>query len=352
MVSGHIRSNLIGYLALFFALTGSAAALQGRNTVDSGDVKQNTIRTGDVKDQNLTGEDLANNSLTGEDIDESKLSGVSSSPTGSAGGDLTGNFPSPSLASNAVQAGEIENGQVTGADVNEGTLGQVPSAAQATNATNATNASNADSADSADNAALLDGVDSGAFVQDADSLPGASDLAGTYANPQVDQDAVGSGEVEPNSLTDADIANTSTLDTDEINEAGLNGLVDATGVSSCCTLAQELLDMGTPFSAGDPDTFMNVGLFQLRTTSDDEDINFCLVGAGVVSTVLVYAYQSGTRTTLALGPGSPGDPSMCQLFDINGAATTGIGDFEFRAPFGGIWIVGFKQSDTFVYALR
>jgi hypothetical protein len=47
------------------------------------------------------------------------------------------------LKRNAVTSSKVRNGAITGADVNESSFGQVPSAATAANATNATNAANA-----------------------------------------------------------------------------------------------------------------------------------------------------------------------------------------------------------------
>jgi hypothetical protein len=61
----HITSaHVVAVVALVFTVgTGSAAALKGKNTVDSGDIKQQTIKGADVRD----------NSLGGADIDESTL---------------------------------------------------------------------------------------------------------------------------------------------------------------------------------------------------------------------------------------------------------------------------------------
>ncbi len=58
-------ANVISVLALFLAVGGgtTAIALRGRNTVDSGDVKNKTIRT----------KDLADNAATGRKVKESSL---------------------------------------------------------------------------------------------------------------------------------------------------------------------------------------------------------------------------------------------------------------------------------------
>jgi hypothetical protein len=88
-VSDHLRSNVVGYVALFFALSGSTAlALSGSNTVFSDDIVHDQVYSGDVRNDTLTGGGLAaadlrkgsvgssevqNDSLTGTDIDESTL---------------------------------------------------------------------------------------------------------------------------------------------------------------------------------------------------------------------------------------------------------------------------------------
>jgi hypothetical protein len=52
-----------------------------------------------------------------------------------AGGGLAGTYPNPSIAPNAVNSATVVDNSIVGADVNEGTLGQVPSALTADDAT-------------------------------------------------------------------------------------------------------------------------------------------------------------------------------------------------------------------------
>jgi hypothetical protein len=51
--------------------------------------------------------------------------------TGPAGGDLTGNFPNPRIGANTIGSTQVADNSLTGADVNESTLGTVPLAALA-----------------------------------------------------------------------------------------------------------------------------------------------------------------------------------------------------------------------------
>jgi hypothetical protein len=89
----------VAFVALLAALSGTAIALPGRNTVDSGD-----IINGQVK-----GKDIRNNAVTGKKV-----------------------------KNGAIKTLDVGDDTLTGADVNESTLGQVPSANAANTANLAT----------------------------------------------------------------------------------------------------------------------------------------------------------------------------------------------------------------------
>jgi hypothetical protein len=75
-------------------------------------------------------------------------------PSGPAGGDLGGTYPNPNIKSNAVASAEVLDDTLTGTDIVEGTLGEVPSATNA---------------DSAANSATVDGVSARSFEYAGDT---------------------------------------------------------------------------------------------------------------------------------------------------------------------------------------
>ena len=124
----------VAFVALLAALSGTAVALPGKNSVDSGDIKNKTIRGKDLRGNAVTSGKVKNNNLTGTDMRDDSL---------------------------------------TGADINESTLGQVPSANSANSATSANDSGAVDgfSANELIRAASAS-ADSSAFNGTAPTFPG------------------------------------------------------------------------------------------------------------------------------------------------------------------------------------
>ena len=93
-ISRHLRSNVVGYVALFIALGGvTYAAGLARDSVKAKQIKTGAVRSDEAKDESLTGTDLANGSVTGADLGDGSVTGA-----------------------------DVEDDSLTGADVNEATL--------------------------------------------------------------------------------------------------------------------------------------------------------------------------------------------------------------------------------------
>ena len=76
-IGNHIRSNVVGYIALFcFAMGGTAFGLNGSNTVFSDDIVNGQVRTPDLGTNAVNTAKVTDNSLTGADVNESTLAGL------------------------------------------------------------------------------------------------------------------------------------------------------------------------------------------------------------------------------------------------------------------------------------
>ena len=91
----HVRSNAIGYLALFFALSGAAYAA---NTVRSIDIVDGEVKTADIGAGAVTVSDIGANAVTSAKI-------------------LDGTVTSADVANETLTGADIKNGTVGGADV-------------------------------------------------------------------------------------------------------------------------------------------------------------------------------------------------------------------------------------------
>ena len=148
----------VAFLALVLAVSGTAVALPGKNRVTSDDLKRGSVKNSDIGRGAVSPSKLRNGAVT-----------------------------NPKLGNEAVSTAKIRNDAVTGEKVNEGTLGQVPSAASATNANTVGGLAPSGvvrSAFAGDDSLALSGVTSGTALTTTIEAPGAGFLlinAGTDA---------------------------------------------------------------------------------------------------------------------------------------------------------------------------
>ena len=127
-------SNVMSTFAVFLAMSGTALALEGTNTVFSDDITDDQVRSADVRNDDLQGgglgaidlragsvrsAEVANESLTSDDLATNSVDG---------GEIVTGAVDTDEVEDNGLLGADIRDNTLTGADINESSLGQVPSA--------------------------------------------------------------------------------------------------------------------------------------------------------------------------------------------------------------------------------
>lgn len=100
---------VIALVALFAAISGTAAALPGSETVNSGDIKNESIKTIDLRDgQAVSGDDVIDESLTGTDVQDSSLQGSDIVDGSISTNDVADqNINAQDLAANSVGQSEL-----------------------------------------------------------------------------------------------------------------------------------------------------------------------------------------------------------------------------------------------------
>ena len=130
----HIRTNVVGYVAIFlFAIGGTATALTGSNTVFSDDIVNGEVKSPDLANNQVRSVDVANDNtafaLTGDDIADNAID--SSEIINGAVDSIEvqdGTLGGPDIADGGLSGQDIAGNTLTGDDVSESTLAQVPSA--------------------------------------------------------------------------------------------------------------------------------------------------------------------------------------------------------------------------------
>jgi hypothetical protein len=128
---GHMRQNVVAYLALFVALGGTTAYAAnewtGTNIVDSSltgqDIFPNSVPGGDITNGSLTGADIFDNTIGGADITNESI-GAADIGSQQVGPDevLNDSLLQSDIRAGAVTGDEVLDNSLTGTDINESTL--------------------------------------------------------------------------------------------------------------------------------------------------------------------------------------------------------------------------------------
>jgi hypothetical protein len=122
----HLRSNVVGYVAIFlFAVGGTAYATHpgGANTISTGDIINGEVKTADLGDGEVRNPDLGADSVASGKIQDRQVKnadlglGASSSNTIADGGILN-----VDVANDTLTGAKVNNNSLTGDDVDENSL--------------------------------------------------------------------------------------------------------------------------------------------------------------------------------------------------------------------------------------
>ena len=98
-VGKHFRGNAVGYVGVFLALTGTAVALPGVNTVDSGDIINGEVKAPDIAGDAVSGSKIADGSVGTLDLRDAGVARAD-------------------LATGAVNGTKVVDGSLGAADIN------------------------------------------------------------------------------------------------------------------------------------------------------------------------------------------------------------------------------------------
>src|SRR3954469_3793677 len=272
----HARRNAVAYVALFVALGGTsyAAVNLPKNSVGTKQLKNNAVTSTKVRD----------GSLTGADVNESAL----------------GDVPRARDAAHALNADNAAH--ALNAD----------NAAHALNADNAAHALNADNAAHALNADKLGGVPPSAFLKQADAIPPGGSLTGTYASPTIAPGSVGTGKIGVQSVNAQRLGNI-TIRTAQVTvraAGGIegNGSYATAGATASCDTFETALTGAAYWDTEDSSKELTISqtkliedTYQLNSTMVTRPHQFRAIGGNDTSADHVLTVQVACLTEQDVG---------------------------------------------------
>lgn len=140
MIRHHLRSNVVGYVALFVAVSGTAVALPATNTVFSDDIVNGEVKSKDISDSNgvrsadvrdddkqgggLAAVDLARGSVGSSEIATDGVGSPEVKADAVRGSEIaTDGVGSPEIEQDAVRRSEIATDGVGSLEIAENAVG-------------------------------------------------------------------------------------------------------------------------------------------------------------------------------------------------------------------------------------
>ncbi len=121
----HIRSNVIGYIALFaFAMSGTASALDGSDTVFSDDIVDGEVKTADINTNAVRSNQIQNGQVATADLGDGKVTELKLADDSVTGAKvLDGEIGIADLADGSVTGAKVLDGEIGNADLADGSVG-------------------------------------------------------------------------------------------------------------------------------------------------------------------------------------------------------------------------------------
>ncbi|MBI3258552.1 MAG: hypothetical protein HYZ54_03590, partial [Ignavibacteriae bacterium] len=227
----------------------------------------------------------------------------SPSPSGAAGGDLTGNYPNPSIASGSITTSKLADGSITTSKLADGSV-STPKISDGAITASKVNSSGA----VLGQALIFNGTN---VVWGAPSPSGSAggDLTGTYPNPSVASNAITTNKLADGSVSTAKLTD-GAVTMDKIADAQVTAAkLNSFGASS----GQTLLYNGTNIVWGNSTPGGNAG-------GD-----------------LTGTYPNPVLTTTAVVPGSYGSATQVPVFNVDSKGrVTGVTNTTISASPAGV----------------
>jgi hypothetical protein len=125
-ILNHIRGNVVGYVALLLALSGTAYAvdgpLAGQDTVGSADIINQEVKAADIGASEVRNEEIATEAVRTDEIRNAEVTGADVLDSSLTGGDVAfESLTGADVAFNSLTGGDIDESSLD-LGCNEGTI--------------------------------------------------------------------------------------------------------------------------------------------------------------------------------------------------------------------------------------